>query len=61
VRGPIDLVVANLPYLPAGDAARHPDLAGEPAAPVFAPGDGPYRRLLAATRAELLPVRLPSW
>jgi release factor glutamine methyltransferase len=50
VPGPIDLVVANLPYLPAADAGLYPDLAGEPAAAVFAPGDGlgPYRRLLAA-------------
>lgn len=55
VPGPIDLVVANLPYLPIGDAARHPDLAGEPEAAVFAPGDGlgPYRRLLAACRERL--------
>jgi HemK-like putative methylase len=50
VPGPIDLVVANLPYLPAADAGRYPDLAAEPAAAVFAPGDGlePYRRLLAS-------------
>ena len=50
VPGEIDLVVANLPYLPTADADRYPDLAGEPAAAVFAPGDGlePYRRLLAS-------------
>jgi release factor glutamine methyltransferase len=55
VPGPIDLVVANLPYLPAADADRYPDLAGEPAAAVFAPGDGlePYRRLLAACAERL--------
>lgn len=55
VPGPIDLVVANLPYLPIGDAARYPDLAGEPEAAVFAPGDGlgPYRRLLATCRERL--------
>jgi release factor glutamine methyltransferase len=49
VLGQIDVVVANLPYLPAADAALYPDLAGEPATAVFAPGDGlgPYRRLLA--------------
>jgi release factor glutamine methyltransferase len=49
VPGPIDVVVANLPYLPAGDAVLYPDLAAEPATAVFAPGDGlgPYRRLLA--------------
>lgn len=51
----IDLVVANLPYLPAADAARYPDLADEPAAAVFASGDGlePYRRLLAACEERL--------
>ena len=27
VPGEIDLVVANLPYLPAADAERYPDLA----------------------------------
>jgi release factor glutamine methyltransferase len=50
VPGPIDVVVANLPYLPAADAARYPDLVGEPDSAVFAPGDGlePYRRLLTA-------------
>lgn len=55
VPGAIDLVVANLPYLPAGDAHRYPDLAGEPAGAVFAPGDGldPYRRLLSACSERL--------
>jgi release factor glutamine methyltransferase len=55
VPGRIDLVVANLPYLPAADAGRYPDLAGEPAAAVFARGDGlePYRRLLAACVGRL--------
>jgi HemK-like putative methylase len=55
VEGPIDLVVANLPYLPAADADRYPDLADEPAAAVFAAGDGldPYRRLLAACAERL--------
>jgi HemK-like putative methylase len=50
VPGPIDVVVANLPYLPVADAGRYPDLAAEPAAAVFASGDGlePYRRLLAS-------------
>jgi release factor glutamine methyltransferase len=48
VPGPIDVVVANLPYLPADDADLYPDLTVEPAAAVFASGDGldPYRRLL---------------
>jgi release factor glutamine methyltransferase len=55
VPGPIDLVVANLPYLPAGEATLYPDLAGEPVSAVFAPGDGlePYRRLLAACAERL--------
>jgi release factor glutamine methyltransferase len=52
---PIDLVVANLPYLAATDAHRYPELAGEPHGAVFAPGDGlePYRRLLDACAARL--------
>ena len=54
VPSPIDLVVANLPYLPAAEAARFPDLASEPGEAVFARGDGleAYRRLLTdcATR-----------
>ena len=55
VPGPIDLVVANLPYLPAGEASLYPDLAGEPVSAVFAPGDGldPYRRLLAVCAERL--------
>jgi release factor glutamine methyltransferase len=50
VPGRIDVVVANLPYLPEVDAALYPDLAAEPADAVFAWGDGlePYRRLLTA-------------
>jgi release factor glutamine methyltransferase len=55
VPGPIDVVVANLPYLPAADAGLYPDLAGEPVTAVFASGDGldPYRRLLAACAERL--------
>jgi release factor glutamine methyltransferase len=55
VPGPIDVVVANLPYLPAADVGLYPDLVGEPASAVFAPGDGlgPYRRLLAACAERL--------
>jgi release factor glutamine methyltransferase len=55
VAGPIDVVVANLPYLPETDAGRYPDLAVEPADAVFAPGDGldPYRRLLSACAERL--------
>ena len=47
---PVDLVVANLPYLPERE---HDDqLDGEPPEAVYAPGDGldPYRRLLNACR-----------
>ena len=47
---PVDLVVANLPYLPEPE---HDDLYDdEPANAVYAPGDGlgPYRRLLDACR-----------
>jgi HemK-like putative methylase len=54
VPGLLDVVVSNLPYIPAATAADHPDLLAEPFAAVFAPGDGldPYRRLIdsAATR-----------
>jgi release factor glutamine methyltransferase len=57
VPGPVDLVVANLPYLPAADAVLHPDLAAEPPEAVFAEGDGldPYRRLLAQSMRRLRP------
>ena len=50
-----DLVVANLPYLPAAEAVCFPELASEPGHAVFAEGDGlgPYRRLLS-----VLPERL---
>jgi release factor glutamine methyltransferase len=55
VPGEIDLVVANLPYLPAANAAWFPDLAAEPREAVFASGDGldPYRRLLDACAVRL--------
>lgn len=52
--GRFDVVVANLPYVPASAAAAHPDLAAEPFDAVFANGDGldGYRRLVddASTR-----------
>lgn len=53
----IDMIVANLPYLPVAAAAAHPDLAIELKTAVFADGDGldPYRRLVAAARARLSP------
>jgi release factor glutamine methyltransferase len=55
VPAPVDLIVANLPYLPASAAAEHPDLWVEPFASVFAPGDGlgPYRRLVKAANSWL--------
>lgn len=55
VPGELDLVVANLPYLPFADRALYPDLAAEPPAAVFAEGDGldPYRRLLAQAEPRL--------
>ena len=57
VPGPLDLIVANLPYLPAREAALHLDLEGEPFAAVFAAGDGlgHYRRLLEAAEEKLTP------
>jgi release factor glutamine methyltransferase len=49
---PLDLIVANLPYVPEAAAADHPDLWIEPADAVFAAGDGlgPYRRLVDDAR-----------
>ena len=47
---PVELVVANLPYLP--EQERDPRYASEPSDAVYAPGDGlgPYRGLLDACR-----------
>ncbi len=47
---PVDLVVANLPYLP--QSQHDPRYDDEPEDAVYAPGDGlgPYRRLLDACR-----------
>ena len=55
VPGELDVVVANLPYLPLAEAALHDDVAAEPRDAVFAPGDGldPYRRLVEASRERL--------
>jgi release factor glutamine methyltransferase len=55
VPGDLDLIVANLPYLPERLRPERPELAGEPFGAVFAPGDGLgyYRRLLAASAAAL--------
>jgi release factor glutamine methyltransferase len=53
----LDLVVANLPYLPAREAGRHPELEGEPLAALYAPGDGlgPLRRLFELAPEWLRP------
>jgi release factor glutamine methyltransferase len=50
VPAPLDLIVANLPYVAAATADEHVELRKEPFAAVFAPGDGlgPYRRLIDA-------------
>jgi release factor glutamine methyltransferase len=57
VPGKLDLVVANLPYLPERLRleSAYADLRREPASAIFAPGDGlgPYRRLLEASRRRL--------
>lgn len=55
VPAPVDLIVANLPYVPESTAAEHPDLLAEPFESVFAPGDGlgPNRRLVEAARTWL--------
>ena len=55
VPGLLDVVVANLPYVPASTAAEHPDLQAEPFAAVFAAGDGldPYRRLVDSATTRL--------
>jgi release factor glutamine methyltransferase len=47
---PVDVVVANLPYLP--DSLHDPEYDEEPDEAIYAPGDGlePYRRLLSACR-----------
>ena len=47
---PVDLIVANLPYLP--EEKHDPRYDGDPPEAVYAPGDGlgPYRSLLDACR-----------
>ena len=53
--GELDLILANLPYLPAADRSRYGDLATEPDEALFAPGDGLglYRRLLRSAEQRL--------
>lgn len=55
VPAPLDLIVANLPYVPEATIADHPDLWREPTDAVFAAGDGlgPYRRLIDAASSWL--------
>lgn len=57
VPGRVDVIVANLPYLPVAEAGLYPDLEREPVAAVFGPGDGleHYRRLVAVADERLLP------
>ena len=51
----LDLIAANLPYLPNAHRDRYPDLADEPEDAVFAAGDGLelYRRLLDSAGDKL--------
>jgi methylase of polypeptide subunit release factors len=53
---PVDVVVANLPYLP--DSLHDPAYDEEPDEAIYAPGDGlePYRRLLNACREGKLVI-----
>ncbi len=54
---PVDVIAANLPYLPWYESSLHPDLAAEPPAAVFSDGDGlsAYRRLLGDAAEQLAP------
>jgi release factor glutamine methyltransferase len=51
----LDLIVANLPYLPAADRWRYPELAAEPDSALYEAGDGLglYRRLFRAAEGRL--------
>ncbi len=53
----LDVIAANLPYLPWEEESLHPELAAEPAAAVFSAGDGMtlYRRLLEGAAERLTP------
>jgi len=55
VPGQLDLIVANLPYLPRHDRDRYPVLGAEPEGGAFAAGDGLglYRRLLRSAEDRL--------
>jgi release factor glutamine methyltransferase len=56
---PVDLVVANLPYLPASD--RRPEYDDEPDEAIYAPGNGlgPLRTLVALCADGKL--AMPGW
>jgi release factor glutamine methyltransferase len=60
VPGRIDVVVANLPYLPRAERSLHPELGLEPDDAVFASGDGlgAYRRLREVCGVRLSPEGL---
>lgn len=53
----LDVVVANLPYLPERVRSHRLELVRDPPEALFAPGDGlgPYRRLVAACGSALRP------
>lgn len=57
VPGPVDLVVANLPYQPQARSRHHAESAfrDQPKHAIYAPGDGLgyYRDLIAACRSRL--------
>lgn len=57
VPGPVDVVVANLPYLPASEAPFRPELAAEPVEAIYSRGDGlePYRELIRTSADQLAP------
>jgi len=52
----LDLIVANLPYLPRKDRREYPDLRAEPEDAAFSGGDGLglYRDLLGAAEEKLV-------
>jgi release factor glutamine methyltransferase len=55
VPGPADVIVANLPYVPAANASDRSELDAEPFDAVFVEGDGldPYRRLVDGAMTRL--------
>jgi release factor glutamine methyltransferase len=57
VPAPVDLIVANLPYLAVASVVEHAELRTEPLSALFTVGDGldPYRRLVEAAPRWLAP------